>query len=248
MGGVARRATKISQERANGGFVLLLDAGDSLVGDQDPARKTQGQSSVTLMNMLGYDAMALGPGDLALGPDVLRQRIAEAEFAVLSANAVLSASGEPVATPYVLREFDGYRVAIFGLSGGPGSTEIAVRDPLETARAVVAQVAPQADVVILLSHAGTAIDQQIAGAVPGIDVVISGGKLAAPWRSESTGTFVWHADEASKGHAGRRLGIARLTFDGAGQLIKQEWERLNLLPEIADDPAMARWVQGQMRP
>lgn len=245
---MTRRATKIAEERAKGDALLVLDAGDSLVGDQDPARKTQGETSVAVMNLMDYDAMALGPNELALGLSVLRQRIAEAEFAVLSADAVLSDTGELVAVPYTLRAFDGYQVAIIGLSGGGGVPGILILDPLETAQNVVAQVMPLAEVIILLSHAGTSIDQQIAENVPGIDLIISGGKfeLATPWRSEKTGTLILHADEASPGHAGRRLGIARLTFDTQGQLVEQAWQRLDLSQDIPEDPEMMDWVWQQM--
>ena len=87
---------------------------------------------------------------------------------------------------------------VVGLSGGNGTSEIAVRDPVETAKSVVVQVKGQADVVILLSHAGASVDRQIADAVPGIALIVSGGPLVmpAPWRSEKTGTLVVHADEA----------------------------------------------------
>jgi len=245
---VARRATKIAQTRQQGGFVLLLDAGDSLVGDADPARKSQGQSSVTVMNMLGYDAMALGPQDLSLGLSVLRQRMAEAKFAVLSANAVVSATGELLATPYMIREFGGRKVAIVGLSGGSGTAEIVVRDPLKTAQTIVAQLASQADVVILLSHAGVTVDQKIADTVPGVALIVSSGPFALtmPWRSEKTGTLIVHADEAQPGHAGRRLGIAALTFESSGKMGQPNWQRVDLGPEIADDPAMTEWIQKQL--
>jgi 2',3'-cyclic-nucleotide 2'-phosphodiesterase (5'-nucleotidase family) len=245
---VARRATIIHQEREQGGLVLVLDAGDSLVGDRDPARRTQGETSVAAMNMLGYDALVLGPQDLALGPDLLRQRLAEAEFAVLSANAVVSDTGELVAAPYVVRELGNHRLAIVGISGGSDTQEIALRDPLETARAIVAKVAPQANLIILLSHAGARTDQQIAEAVPAIDLVISGGQfqLDTPWQDEETGILILHADASSPGHAGRRLGIARLTFDAAGRLTEHEWQRLVLGPEIADDPEMENWTLIQM--
>ena len=68
---MARRATIIAQERAEGEFVLVLDAGNSLVGDREPAQGSRGKSSVSAMDLMGYDAMALGPGDLALGLDVV---------------------------------------------------------------------------------------------------------------------------------------------------------------------------------
>ena len=159
LGGVARRATLIDQERQAHAFVLVLDAGDSLTGDQDPALKTQGQTSVEAMNRMGYDAMVLGPADLGLGVAALRQRSAEAKFAMVSANAVLTGTMQLLAKPYLLRELAGHRVAIVGLSGGGGTAEIGVLDPLATARKIVPEVRQQADVVILLSHAGPAVDQ-----------------------------------------------------------------------------------------
>lgn len=227
--------------------MLLLDAGDSLMGDRDPARITLGQTSVTAMNMMGYDAMTLGPKDLALDLQALHRWIVQAEFAVLSANAVVSATGEFVATPYILQQTNDHTIALIGLSGGRGTKEILVRDPLDTARAVVAEAATQADVIILLSHAGTPTDQQIAEAVPGVDLIISGGefRLTTPWQSDITGTLILHADASSPGHAGRRLGIAQLLFDAEGQLASQHWQRLDLRPEIASDPIMTGWVQEQ---
>jgi 5'-nucleotidase len=245
---VARRATAIAQERNRSGFVLLLDAGNSLVGDQDPARRTQGKSSVEAMNRLGYDAMALGPVDLTLGLTVLRQRMAEAKFTMLSANAVISATGELIAKPYIVRAYGDYRVAIVGLSAATTSKDISVRDPLTTAQAVVPEARRQAHAVILVSHAGPEVDRQIADSVPGITAIISAapGPLAEPWRSDKTGTVVYRADEARSGHAGRNLGIARLTLDPQAKLAAQTWQRLALGPEVADDPAMAAWVQEQM--
>jgi 2',3'-cyclic-nucleotide 2'-phosphodiesterase (5'-nucleotidase family) len=244
---VARRATEIAQTRQQGGFSLLLDAGDSLTGDTDPARKSQGQSSITVMNMLGYDAMALGPQDLSLGLAVLQQRMAEAKFAVLSANAVVSATGKLLAMPYVIHEFGSRKVAIVGLSGGSGTAEIAVRDPLETAQGIMAQLASQADAVILLSHAGENVDQKIADTVPGIALIVSGGPfaLAMPWHSEKTGTFIVHADEATSGHAGRRIGIATLAVGPSDKVSLPNWQRVELGPEIADDPVMSEWVKKQ---
>ena len=137
VGGVARRATLINQEMQKNPHTLVLDAGDSLVGDQDPALKTQGKSSVEAMNRLGYDAMALGPADLALGLAALRARMAEAKFPLLSANAVVTGTEELVAKPYAIRDFAGHRVAVVGLSGGNGTAEIGVRDPLAAAQKIV---------------------------------------------------------------------------------------------------------------
>lgn len=228
--------------------MLVLDAGDSLVGDQNPALKTKGQTSIAAMNMMTYTAMALGPKDLGLGVTVLNQRMAEARFAILSANAVVSATGQLVAKPYVIQELGGHKVAIIGLSAVVKSPEIVVRDPLATAQTVVAEVSKQADVIILLSHAGATVDQQIADNVRGIDLIVSGDKpaLAAPWLSKTTNTPVVRADTALAGHAGRIIGIARLSFDAQGNLVNQKWERVELSPSISDDPTMSAWVRQQL--
>ena len=251
MGGVARRATKIAEVRKQGGNMLLLDAGDSLASDQDPALKSQGRTSIQAMNMMGYDAMTLGPLDLALGAAVLQQRIAEARFAVLSANAVIAATGQPLTRPFVVREWGGRKVAIVGLSGG-GTNEIATQDPLKTAQTVVPQARQQAEAVILLSHAGMDMDRQIAESVPGIALIVSGGSstFESPWRSAQTGAWLWHADEAQPNHAGRMLGIGSLTIDLSGRVSHHAWNVVGLGPEIADDPKMAEWViqQGEEQP
>jgi 5'-nucleotidase len=243
---VARRAAKITAERKQNGFVLVLDAGNSLTGDTDPARKTRGQTSIEVMNKLGYDALAVGAQDLGLGADVLQKRISEAQFAVLSANAIVSATGKLVATPFVLRKTDGHTLALIGLSNG-GTKEILVRDPVQSIQAVLAEIANTADIVIVLSHAGAVVDQNIADTVPGIDLIVSGGEpaLQAPWRSAKTGALVLRADQATPGHAGRVLGVGQFTFDPRGHLAEQKWQSVPLTPEIADDPAITTWVQQQ---
>jgi len=50
------------------------------------------------------------------GAELLQQRMGEAEFAVLSANAVFSDTGRLVAQPYTTLEMDGHRLGIIGLT------------------------------------------------------------------------------------------------------------------------------------
>ena len=270
VGGVARRATKINEARAANQFVLVLDAGDSLTGDQLPAKSTQGRTSVEIMNRLGYDALALGAQDLALGLEALRQRTDEARFALLSANATAAETGDRIGQPFVLRTIGTHHVAIIGLSDGFGeafnklrlhavslsnrsrtaaaAAGITITDPQEAAAAAVAEVAGQADIIILLSHAGLAVDQAIAAAVPGIDVIVSGGPggRPEPARDPTTGALIVHADEAQPGHAGRVLGVQTLDFDASGRLQNAQIEYIQLGPEIADDAKMAAWLLGTM--
>ena len=65
------------------------------------------------MNMLGYDAMVLGVHDFDFGQAVLRQRIEEAAFPILSANISYADSGASFATPCVILERNGTRTEAF---------------------------------------------------------------------------------------------------------------------------------------
>jgi len=241
---VARRATIIDNEREKNTNALVLDAGNSLVGDQDPAAKSEGKTSVEVMNRMGYDAAGIGPGDLLLGPVALKQRIAEAKFPLLSANAYIKSDGEALAEPFVVQEIAGHRVAIVGLTGGTGTDQYEVRDPLSAVEAVMNEIKGQADEVILLSTAGAETDQKIADMVPGITAIISGGTARPdqPWVSQTTGTPVFHADRPSPGHTGRYIGVADLSLGPDGKLIDQKWRQVMLGPEIASNEDISAWV------
>lgn len=249
MGGVARRATEIKAEKSSNKSVLVLDAGNSLVGDRDPGLKTQGGSGVEAMNRMGYDAMALGAQDLTLGPAALKQRIAEAKFAVLSANAVDAKTNELIGQPYVIREIGGHRVAIIGLSGAGDQDTVTVRDPVEAAKATVGELAGKADVIIVLSHAGVETDEKIADTVLGIDVIVGSGSgmLPDPWKSNVTGTLRWQADSGSQGHAGRNVGIGQLKIDSFGKLVDNSWRRQAMGPDVTGDPDMSAWVEEVLK-
>ena len=95
--------------------VLLLDAGDMLQGNTF-ANYTEGKDLVKLMNMVGYDAMALGNHEFDYGADVLEQRMSEMDFPALAANITVKSTGKPFAeTNAVFTLSDGTKVGVFGL-------------------------------------------------------------------------------------------------------------------------------------
>ncbi len=227
----------------------MLDAGDSIIGNAGTSVLTQGRSSVELYGRLGYDAMALGETDLLrLGFEVLSQRINELPFPVLSANAVYASSGELWLQPYVIKEFQSHRVAIIGLTSPVTVEEIIVLDPLPAAQKAVDEVKMQADVIILLSHAGLNTNIEILNAIPEIDLIISGGGQAntpAPILTRDR-RMVVHADVPTPGYAGRNIGVGTWTFDPQGQITGHNWQLIALDPEIADDPDLAEWALGKV--
>lgn len=183
--GLTKVATLVRRIRATMPNTLLLDAGDITHGT--PEEKTfEGKPVIAAMNALGYDAATAGNHEFDFGQRVTRQTIGLARFPFLSANVLDVGTGAPWGglKPYIIREMDGVRVAIFGLTT-PTTVQIewprtlkGIRfaDPLEVARTLVPRLREQerADVVIALTHLGLLDDRQLASAVPGIDVILGG--------------------------------------------------------------------------
>jgi 5'-nucleotidase len=122
---------------ADGGGVVLLDAGDTFQGGLD-SNLSEGAVVIDAYNALGYTALAIGnhdfeygavdqwdpapsaPGDLR---GALKARAAQARFPFLAANLVEGPSGAAVAWPNVLPsalvEVAGLRVGIIGAMTEP---------------------------------------------------------------------------------------------------------------------------------
>ena len=251
IGGVARRATLIRNERESAEHVLVLDAGDALLNDKVLAKTTRGKSSIEVMNLMGYDAMTLGMRDLSLlSTDELQQRISEAEFPVLSANAFLTNSTQLLTEPYVVLEMADHHVGILGLTESGSTDAVLVSDPAEAVAKWLPEVRGKADIVILLSHAGLDTDRLIAQQSMGIDLVVSGGNITTPEAIivEGAGTLIVHAEVSSAGHAGRVAGIAQLTFDKTGHLTQHDWRKQSLSGDLKDDPIVTEWLQSVSLP
>lgn len=222
--------------------MLVLDAGDSLLGDGSLANRSQGAVSIEAMNRLGYDAMALGPNDLTLGEGALRKRMAEARFAILSANVRTAGTGNLLTQAYVLREIAGHRIAIIGLAEKVEVPGFVVDDPMETLRWLMPEIATMSDIVILLTHTSVSQTRELLQAVEGVDIAVCGGVEPLSSGEMVGGALLVHADVPSPGHAGRYLGFVTASFDGQGRLVEQKNEVIALLEDIPEEPAMLDWL------
>lgn len=241
IGGVAKRAIFFQDKRRHKGMTwLTLDAGDTLSGTA-LADVFKGQPCIEAMNMLKYDAMVLGVHDFDFGVDVLKQRVAEAQFAVVCANVKYLDTGQPFVAPYVILNRDGVRIAILGLTTGDLAERVApenltglqVLDPIETARVMVPQLKAQADVVIALTHLGINGDIKLASQVPDIDVIVGGlshAELQVPMKFEDT--LIVHDAEY-----GRDVGLLKLSFDP-----EQNYKQVYFANEL--EPMAGKWVEN----
>jgi 2',3'-cyclic-nucleotide 2'-phosphodiesterase/3'-nucleotidase/5'-nucleotidase len=167
VGGAAALASYFALERegfGGAGPVLLLDGGDVMQGTP-VSTLLRGRSTVDYYNRAGYDAAALGNHEFDWGPDVLRERIAQAEFPWLAANIVVAGSDTTPSwlTGTTVLERAGTRIGVIGLMTGelPTATmaeHIAGLEVVDGA-AVMDRLVPRlrregADFVIVVAHAG----------------------------------------------------------------------------------------------
>lgn len=239
----------INETRDTAEHMLVLDAGNAWQSDYGLAQSTGGRVIVDGMNRLGYDAMALGAGDLNLGMDLLKERLGETQFAVLSVNLIVEATGDPYVAPWIVREMGGHRVAIIGLTSPTAQmlldgrqTGLAVNPPIPAAQAAVEELRDQAGIIIVLSNLGMEVDEELAAAVGEIDVIIGGQNgriLLPPLRPNEDGAII-----AQAGSLGKQAGVLTLDFDGRGVLTAYDEQIRELDETVPSDEEIVEWLQS----
>ena len=99
--------------KAQGNHVLLVDNGDSIQGEP-MGTMTTGEANIKLMNAVGYDIATIGNHEFDYGMARFFELVEMAEFPYISCNFVKD--GAPVFAPYIIKEFDGVKVAFVGIS------------------------------------------------------------------------------------------------------------------------------------
>lgn len=241
---MARRATVIKDARnEEGRTVLVLDAGDSLIG-QPASLNSEGASTVEVMNAMGYDAMAVGRLDLSKGVDAIVRRAQEARFAILSSNLVHKGTREPILAASTVIERDGVRYGILGVTEpealqSPGVADVAdVLDPVEAVREALPELQARAHVIIVLSHLGLDLDRSLAEAVSGIDIIIGGRTRDLMKMPEVVGDTII----TQMGYDGEFLGRLDVTVKPDGRITDPTVTLITLTPDYADDPEMTDLV------
>jgi 5'-nucleotidase/UDP-sugar diphosphatase len=195
--GLAARKTLVDKVRAEvaaaGGHVLLLDGGDVNTGVPESDLQ-DAEPDFKGMNLLGYDAAAIGNHEFDKPLAILQKQRGWSKFPLLSANVYDRASGKRLFEPYRVFERGGYRIAVMGLTtddtpkmvmaGNVAPVEF--RKPADEAAKLVPELrsAAKADLVIAATHMGHYTDGrsgvnapgdvELARAVKGIDLVVGG--------------------------------------------------------------------------
>ncbi|AUQ24601.1 bifunctional UDP-sugar hydrolase/5'-nucleotidase UshA [Dickeya zeae] len=165
--GLAAQKTLVDQIRqdvtAKGGSVLLLSGGDINTGVPESDLQ-DAEPDFRGMNLVGYDAMAVGNHEFDNPLTVLRQQEKWAHFPLLSANIYQKSTDKRLFKPYALFDRQGVKIAVIGLTtddtakiGNPEYFhDIEFRKPADEAKKVVEQLRKKEkpDVIIAATHMG----------------------------------------------------------------------------------------------
>ncbi|HEY3528959.1 MAG TPA: 5'-nucleotidase C-terminal domain-containing protein [Nocardioides sp.] len=210
--GIAKVQTLIKALRAERDDepLLMLDAGDTIQGTPlsyyyakvEPITSGGSHPMTNAMNLIGYDAAALGNHEFNYGIPLLRAWERQLNFPLLGANAVDPATGIPVFRPYIIKTLPvpggpDLTVGVLGLTN-PG---IAIWDHanvagridfpglVEQAKVFVPELKDLGcDVIVVAAHSGADTSSSygdalpypenasslVAADVPGIDAILVG--------------------------------------------------------------------------
>ncbi|HEV2801686.1 MAG TPA: bifunctional UDP-sugar hydrolase/5'-nucleotidase [Pyrinomonadaceae bacterium] len=205
--GLAKVATLIRQaRRENPTGTLLLDSGDTIQGTpleyfHSKKNNAPPDPMMLVMSALQFDALAVGNHEYNFGLKVLEKARSEASFPWLSANTYRTGTNETHYQPYVVKELNGVRVGVLGLTtpGVPfwenpeNFARLEFREPVAEARRWVSVLREKerVDLVVVAMHMGLERDLRtgeetpgqlkdenvavrLALEVPGIDLILMG--------------------------------------------------------------------------
>ena len=189
MGGIAHMKPIIDHVKKERGAknVLLLDSGDTWQGTA-VALKTKGEAIVDAQNYLGVDVM-VGHWEFTYGKERVHELIGQLKGDFISQNVIdndpfSDEFEELIFPPYVIKEIGGAKIGIIGQSFPFTSTanpkkftegwSFALRHESLQTYIDMLRKEKKVDCVVVLSHDGFSVDQELAKKVKGVDFILSG--------------------------------------------------------------------------
>ena len=247
-GGSARLVTAIEDARGRTNNSILVDGGDQFQGTLFYTYY-KGKAAAEMMNKMEYDAMTVGNHEFDDGPEVLRGFVESVDFPVLMSNADIS--GEPllkdVIQKSVVIERGGEKLGLIGLTpqdtdelANPGKN-IIFTDPAEAVQAEVDKLTAEGvNKIIVLSHSGYGVDQRVAEATTGVDVIVGGhtNTLLSNTSDRAEGPYPTMVGDTAIVQAyayGKFLGELNVTFDDDGKIVEAKGEPLIMDGSVAEE-------------
>jgi len=160
---------------------VFVDAGNLLFKSTEPAGflgpqwQEQALGVIEAYNLLGADAVQPGSTDFALGVEKFQELAKKAKFPFVSSNIYWKGTDKLFLPESALLERQGKKIGVFGVfgSGLPLPEKLEARSPEAHAKKMVLKLRNQgAQMIIALSHQGYDLDEKLAKAVSGIDLIV----------------------------------------------------------------------------
>ncbi|MGM9606215.1 MAG: bifunctional metallophosphatase/5'-nucleotidase [Oscillospiraceae bacterium] len=260
-GGFTRVATLLKQERASSAYpTVTLDGGDFSMGTLYQTIYTTQAPELRLMGAMDIDVTTLGNHEFDFRAAGLAQMLESAAASGDKLPALVQANYKPPKSDtasweawqtygisdYAIVERDGLRIAVFGVLG-VDADECAPMSGMEfepiadAAQRTVAYLEEHEDpdFIICLSHSGTengkGEDYELAKAVDGIDVIISGHThttLTEPIQVNNTLIV-------SCGEYTQNLGVLTVTKGSDGAVSLEDYRLIPVDETVAEDPSIS---------
>ena len=262
VGGLLRCASAIRDARERYPNVLYVDCGDLIQGSAE-SYLSRGRVMLKALEWLECDAWVVGNHDFDWGVDALGKLHDEAKTPLLGAN-VRNKPGTAPRLPklrsHVIREVDGLRVALVGLTTPAISSwltpdflgDVLFEGSVESLRRVMPSVkADHPDIIVLLVHQGLGEFRDdhaneieaIASRFPEIDLIIGGHTHKVRQGDRVNGIpFV------QPGYYGNWLGRIAMVYDTVRRtLVKCDTEVIQIGKEWGECEELRRLLGDELR-
>jgi 5'-nucleotidase/UDP-sugar diphosphatase len=184
-GGLARVARLRAEMKSRDPSLLTTLGGDylspSALGTaRVNGERLNGKQMVAVLNVAGIEWGTFGNHEFDIPEAALRARLAESKFKLVASN-VTDAGGalfpNTVSTAVIpVKTRSGVvRVGLIGLTIDANKQSwVRYGEPISAAKAAIAEIQGQFDVLVAITHLALAGDQQLAEEVPAIDVILGG--------------------------------------------------------------------------
>jgi 2',3'-cyclic-nucleotide 2'-phosphodiesterase/3'-nucleotidase len=276
--GIAKIATLVKEARKNDPNLLLVDCGDTIQGTpleyiHNRRNNAPPDPMMLAMNALRYDSMTVGNHEYNFGLKVLEKARSEAKFPWLSANTYnTQVKGDPsnYHTPYIIKEVNGVRVGILGLTtpgipnweNGPNYAGLEFKETVSEARKWVPVLRDmgKVDLVAITMHMGIEEDLRtgtrspsqvanenaaiaIARQVPGVDVILMGHTHREIPSLLVNGVLLTQANRWASHLARVDVYLEKNGVDGRWSVMAKQSRTIPVTEKTAIDPEIAQLGQ-----
>ncbi|ORZ39870.1 Metallo-dependent phosphatase-like protein [Catenaria anguillulae PL171] len=267
-GGIARIKTLVDSIREKDPNVYLVDAGDQFQGTMF-YNYYKGNSTIEFMNLVKYDAFAIGNHEFDDGPAHLAKFIAKLTTPALSSNmnTTLDANLNGLVAPYIVLTKFNVRIGVVGYitkatpSLAQTGKQLTFEDPIVSVQRAVDELHKLGiKRIIAVSHNGYEDDKLVAANTQGVSVIVGGHShslllknttapgVAGPYPTEvkaKDGQSVYIVQAKS---LGEYVGKLSLTWSANDKLTAINGDPIQLTMKIPQHPATHALVQEWRKP